>query len=108
MKYFAISLIMTTAFISCKPFEKPKTLDQVKEYLDCTRYEKGISWKQISEKLGPPDIAPLPEPGTDLAKNARIYKDKTIIFYTERQEIREGDKVRFQEVVTDIEACKEK
>jgi hypothetical protein len=58
--------------------------------------------------MGSPDIAPIPEPGTDLSKNARIYKDETIIFYTEMREVKEEGKVRFQEVVTNIEICKKK
>lgn len=32
----------------------------------------------------------------------------TIIFYTDRQEVKEGEKVRFHEVVNKIEVCKEK
>jgi hypothetical protein len=41
-----------------------------------------------------------------LSKNVRIYKDKIIIFYTERQEVEEGGKVRFKEIVSKIEICK--
>jgi hypothetical protein len=108
MKRFTIFLFIAIALTSCATLQNPATLGHVKEDLDCIRYEKGLDWKQISEKFGNPDIVPLPEPGTDLSKNTRIYKDKVIIFYIERQEVKEGEKVRFHEVLTDIELCKEK
>jgi hypothetical protein len=67
-----------------------------------------MSWSQLSQAVGPPDIAPAPEPGTDLSKNTRIYRDKIIIFYTGMREVKEDGKVRFKEIVTNIEICKEK
>lgn len=108
MRRFAIFFVVAIALTSCAPLQKPKTLGQVKADLDCLRYEKGISWKQISEKLGSSDITPIPEPGTDLSRNTRVYRDTVIIFYIERREVKEGEKVRFQQVVTDIEVCKGK
>lgn len=86
-------------------FQEQKTLSQVKANLDCIEYKEGISWKQISEKLNSPDIAPIPEPD-NLSKNTRIYSDKTIIFYTELKEVKKGSKVRFYEIVNKIELCK--
>jgi len=105
----SISLfVIVVALSSCTTFQSPKTLDKVKAGLDCIEYNEGIGWKQIYEKFGTPDIAPIPQPGQDLSKNARVYEDKIIIFYTERQEVKEGEKIRFNEVVTKIEVCKEK
>ena len=108
MRCLAIFFITTIFLTSCATIQKPKTLDQVRTGLDCIEYKEGIDWKQIAEKFGNPDIAPLPEPGTDLSSNTRVYENKTIIFYTETQEVTEGGKVRFQEAVTKIEVCKEK
>ncbi len=104
----AAFLVLTIVFTSCAYFQHPKTLGQVKADLDCIPYDKGIGWKQIFQKFGGPDFAPLPEPGSDLSRNTRAYKDTWIILYIESQEVKEGGKVRFQEVVTDIEICKKK
>ena len=108
MKRLAIFFLITIFITSCSYVQHPKTLSQVKADLDCIRYEKGLDWKQISEKFGVPDIAPLPEPGTSLGNNSRIYKNTVTIFYTDLREIKEGEKVRFHEVVTNIEVCREK
>ncbi len=67
-----------------------------------------MSWNQVSRAMGPPDIAPVPEPGPDLSKNTRIYEDKIVIFYLEMREIKEEGKVRFEEVVTGMDICKKK
>jgi len=101
--FFAIAILLTSCYNATAGSQ---TLGQVKADLNCIEYIKGIDWKQISEKFGTPDIAPLPEPGTDLKENTRLYKDKIIIFYTEIQEVKEGDSIRFHEVVTKIEVCK--
>lgn len=108
MRCLAIFFITTIFLTSCATIQKPKTLDQVRADLDCIEYKEGIDWKQIPQKIGSPDIAPLPEPGTDLSSNTRVYENKIIIFYIERQEVKEEGKVRFQEAVTKIEVCKEK
>lgn len=99
---------MAVLVTSCANAQSQTTLDQVKANLECMRFKKDTEWKVISEKFGSPDIAPAPEPGTGLARNARIYKNKVIIFFTELQEYKEGEKVRFREVVTGVEVCKEK
>ena len=93
---------------SCAHLQEPQTLSEVKAALDCIPYEKGVSWKQIVSTLKDPDLAPLPEPGTDLTKNARIYRDGVIVIYVESQEVTEGDRVRFQEAVTHMDLCRKK
>ncbi|MDP2753225.1 MAG: hypothetical protein Q8P40_02410 [Nitrospirota bacterium] len=107
MKHFVIVLLGVILLTSCATFQE-QTLSQVKANLDCIEYKEGINWGQISGRFGTPDVAPLPEPGMDLSRNTRIYKDKVIIFYTERQEVKEGERVRFHEVISKIELCKEK
>lgn len=108
MKFFAAFFAIMIILTSCATFQKPKTLEEVRANLDCIEYKDGIVWKEIVEKFGNPDNAPLPEPGTDLTKNARVYKDHTVIFYASLQEIKEEEKIRFHEVVNKIEVCKEK
>lgn len=85
-----------------------KTLEEAKSGLACIEYKDNLTWKRVEELLGEPDEFPLPQPDEDLSKNARIYKSKKVIFYTKRQEIQEGGKVRFQEVITKIEVCGKK
>ena len=108
MKRLAILFIIVIALSSCTTLQAPTTLSQVKSGLNCIQYKEGMIWNQISQVMGPPDIAPIPEPSTDLSKNTRIYRDKIIIFYIEMREVKEEGKVRFQEVVTNIEFCKKK
>jgi hypothetical protein len=108
VKRYLILFIIIVGLSSCATLQQPRTLSQIKSELDCIQYKEGMSWSQISQVMGHPDIAPIPEPGTDLSKNTRIYKDKTIILYIEMREIKEEGKVRFQEVVTNIEFCKKK
>ncbi|NUO09704.1 MAG: hypothetical protein HUU08_13670 [Candidatus Brocadia sp.] len=108
MRYVTVLFVVAIALTSSTTLQKSKTLNQAKAGLDCIEYTEGMDWKQISEKLGAPSITPLPEPGTNLSRNARGYEDMTIIFHTERKEFKEGERVRFHEVVTKIEVCKEK
>ena len=108
MKRFVILLLLAILPTSCAYFQSPKTLDEEKAHLDCIKFEKGIPWAQISDKFGEPDSALLPEPSPSLARNTRVYKSKTLILYTDLQEVKEGDKIRFREAVTDIEICKKK
>ena len=108
MKRYVILFIIIIGLSSCTTLQQPKTLSQIKSEFDCIQYKEGMSWNQVSQVMSPPDIAPIPEPGTDLSKNTRIYKDKIIIFYIEMKEVKEEGKVRFQEVVTNIEFCKKK
>jgi len=108
VRRLTVLFIIVIALSSCTTLQKPTTLGQVKAALDCIQYKEGVIWNQISQVMGPPDIAPIPEPGTDLSKNTRIYRDKIIIFYIEMREVKEEGKIRFHEVVTDIEFCKKK
>jgi len=101
---FAIAIVLS----SCTTLQKPATLGQVKSRLDCIQYKEEMSWNQVSQGMGTPDIAPIPEPGTDLSKNTRIYEGKIIIFYMEMKEVTEEGTVRFREVVTNVEVCKKK
>jgi hypothetical protein len=108
MRRLSILFIIVIVLSSCITLQKPTTLGQVKSALDCIQYKEGMSWSQVSQAIGPPDIAPIPDPGPDLSKNTRIYKDKMVIFYIEMKEVKEDGKTRFQEVVTDIDFCKKK
>ena len=104
--FFLVALAIGVT--SCTHLQPPQTLDAVKANLECIPYEKGVAWKQIASTLKDPDLALLPEPGTDLTKNARIYRDVVIVFYVESQEVTEGGRVRFQEAVTHIDLCRKK
>ena len=108
MRRLTILFIIAIALSSCAALQESATLGQVKSGLNCVQYKEGMTWNQVSQVMGSPDIAPIPEPGTGLSKNARIYKDTTFIFYTELKEVKEEGKVRFQEVITNIEFCKKK
>ncbi len=108
MKRLTLLFVIVIVLSSCTTLQKPTTLSQVKSGLNCLQYKEGMGWDQVSQVMGSPDIAPIPEPGTDLSKNARISKDKMIIFYTEMREVKEEGKVRFQVVVTNIEFCQKK
>ncbi len=108
MRRLTILFIIVIVLSSCTTFQKPTTLGQVKSVLNCIQYKEGMSWNQVSQAIGPPDIAPIPDPGPDLGKNTRVYKDKIVIFYIEMKEIKEDGKVRFHEVVTGMDVCKKK
>jgi hypothetical protein len=100
-------LVLLTA-CSCATGKSDKTLTEVKAGLECVRYEKGMRWDAVTAALGQPDITPLPESGTDLSKNTRIYRKRIVILSVERQEVIEAEKVRFHEIVTGLEVCKER
>ena len=107
MKISAIFLLFL-GLTSCAHIQEPRTLAEVKENWDCLRYEPGVGWKQVTSTLAEPDVTPLPEPGTDLGRNARVFTGKVIVFYLERREVQEGGRTRFQEVVTDLDLCAKK
>jgi hypothetical protein len=107
-KRLAILFLFVIALTSCANLQPPQTLDRIKANLECLPYQKEMNWKEISANLGEPDLFPLPEPGTDLSKNARVYLGKVIIFYTGMKEVQEGSKVRFQEIITSLEICRKK
>jgi hypothetical protein len=108
MKRFSTILIITIVLSSCAIMQSPQTLGQVKENSPCLEYAKGMAWRDVSGKIGPPDVAPLPESGSSLSKNSRVYHNMTVIFYTEPQEVKEGEKTRFKEVVYKMEICKKR
>lgn len=108
MRHLALILIASFVLSSCATWQKPKTLEQVKANLICIEYENGIAWAQIRERLGAADVAPLPEPGTNLQSNSRVYKNKWIIFSVENADVQEDGRTRFREIANKIEVCKEK
>jgi hypothetical protein len=107
MRLSAIFLFFL-GFTSCAYLQEPRTLAEVKKDWDCLRYEKGAAWNQVASALAEPDIAPLPEPGSDMSRNVRLFTGTAAIFYLERQEVEEGGKTRFREVVTGLDLCKRK
>ena len=108
MRRVVILFVIIIGISSCTTLQQPKTLGQIKSEVDCIQYKEGMSWNQISQAMGHPDIAPIPEPGPDLSKNTRVYKNKVVIFNIEMKEVKEEGKVRFREVVTGIDVCKKK
>lgn len=104
----AVVLLISIVLSSCASFQKPRTLDQVKASLACVEYTEGVEWRRISESLGSVDVAPLPEPGSNLQSNTRVYKNKWVIFSVENQEFNENGKTRFREIAKKIEVCVEK
>jgi hypothetical protein len=101
---FSIIIILS----SCIALANPTTIGQIKEGLICTEYTEGMPWTDIKTKLGKYDEAPIPEPGADVLRNSRVYKNMTVIFYTEVRDVKIGDKNRPQEMVYKVEICKEK
>ena len=109
MKRWAILFIAGGwALTSCAFTPPPKTLAGVKEGLNCIPYEKGMDWKQIAETLKDPDVFPLPDPAAGLSRNARIFTQPVVILYLENMEFKDGEKIRFREVVNSLELCAKK
>ena len=108
MRRLALIIFMAIVPLSCNAFQNNITISQVKQNLNCLEFREGIQWKEAVAKIGEPDIAPFPEPGTDLSVNTRVYNNITIIFHTKRQEFKEEGKTRFMEVVDRIEVCRTK
>src|SRR3972149_2288402 len=96
-------LLASLVLSSCAMFQKPKTLEQVKADLVCVEYADGMTWKEIHERLGKVDVSPLPEPGTNLQKNTRVYQNKWVIFSVENREFSQDGKTRFREIARKIE-----
>jgi hypothetical protein len=80
----------------------------VKADLSCIEYTEGVAWRLIADRLGAVDVAPLPEPGSNLQSNTRVYKNKWVIFSVENREYTEDGKTRFREISKKIEVCVEK
>jgi hypothetical protein len=107
MKKTTLFIVMVMVLSSCLALASSKTIGQIKEGLSCVEYKEAIPWADVKAKLGQYDIAPIPEPGPDVLKNARVYQNVTVIFYTDVCDVKIGDKVRPQEVVYKVEICKE-
>ncbi len=108
MKRSTLVFITVMVLSSCLALASSKTIGQIKESLNCVEYTEGMPWTDIKGKLGEYDITPIPEPGPDVLKNARVYENMTVIFYTAVRDVKVGDKVRPKEVVYKVEICKEK
>lgn len=103
MKKIAALLFVVIIISACAA---PQTLGQAKENLTCIEYKEGMDWQAVAGAFGRPNGAPLPQAGTKLSENTRIYRSMSVIFYTKSQEFREEGKLRFKEVVYKIEVCK--
>ena len=101
-------LLASLVLSSCAMFQKPTTLEQVKADLVCVEYADGMTWGEIHERLGDADLIPLPEPGSNLQTNTRVYKNKWVIFTVENREFKQDGKTRFREIANKIEVCREK
>ena len=108
MKQLVLIILSFFVLSSCAMFQKPKTLEELKVNLACVEYTDGMEWGKILERLGAVDIAPLPEPGSNLQANTRVYTNKWVIFSVENREFRRDGKTRFHEIANKIEVCKEK
>jgi hypothetical protein len=101
---FSIIVIFALALTTCTPFSKPRTLDEIKSDLDCIVYTEGMKWQAVEEKFGKPDFSPIPA-GAKLSQNTRIYKGKTLIFYTGLKKTIVDGKIRYEEIITRLEIC---
>ena len=108
MKRYVMLFGIFILLVSCAHSGNQRTLDQVKSNLDCIAYTNQMDWMAVRANLGSPDVAPIPGPEGGLSQNTRVYRNKSIIFHTRLEKVKEGDKDRFQEVVAHIEICKEK
>ena len=108
MKRYATFMVLTIFLTAFTGFYGQKAMAEVPAGLDCLAYTEGIAWKQVSESIGRLDMAPFPEPGTRLQSNTRVYQEMIVIFSTQSREIKEGENIRFREVVTGIELCRKK
>ncbi|MCF8146042.1 MAG: hypothetical protein K9N21_19210 [Deltaproteobacteria bacterium] len=106
MKHLILFLIVLLAAAACTPFSGPETLGEFKNNIHCLEYKQGMPWNEIKNSLGTPEVTPIPQIDSGLSQNARIYKGKTVIFYTKPQKIEKNGKMRFEEVVYKIEVCK--
>jgi hypothetical protein len=93
---------------SCAMHQGPQTLGDVKGGLECISFKEDILWDDVFKKFGDPNIASLPEPGSDLGKNSRVYKNSVVIFYVDAREVNMEGKTRFKEVVKMVEVCTKK
>lgn len=99
--------LVLTVLSGCAGLDKTVNLEEYKADRDCFVYEGEMAWKDVEEAFGEPDQLPLPS-GESLSKNARIYENKILIFYTEQKRIKIQGKIRYPEVVTKLEICTKK
>lgn len=100
----SIMVIFPLVFTACTLFSTPRTLDEIKSDIDCIVYQEGMKWRTVEEKFGEPDISPIPA-GPKLSENTRIYKGKTLIFYTGLRKTIVDGKTRYEETITKLEVC---
>ena len=106
-RFTLLSIVLVLALSSFSCALPSKTIKEIREPLNCVEYKEGMRWEAIQENFGTPDFAPIPS-GEKLSENTRVYKGKTIIFYTELKKTRVGEKIRYEEVITKLEICSEK
>ncbi len=102
-----VLVIVAFGLSACAVPTKTTTLEESKAGLDCLVYKERIRWKDVQERFGEPDYAPIPT-REKLSQNIRIYTGKTIIFYTELKRTKVDGKIRYEEVITKLEICKER
>lgn len=93
--------------LSCTTLSSARSIEEVKAGLSCVDDSGDLRWEQVEKQLGRPDEAPIPAPGS-LFRNARVYKDKVVIFHVDTKETVQAGRSTFVEVVKKIEVCKEK
>jgi hypothetical protein len=102
-----ILFIVTFGMCACAAPTKTTTLEEIKIGFNCHVYREGMEWKAIEEKFGEPDYAPIPT-GQKLSQNIRIYTELIIMFHTELKRKVVDGKIRYEEVITTVEICKER
>ena len=105
------AVFVITAMLTCSCaslLTETRSLSKVKADLVCVPYEKGMRWDTVYGELSQdPDIISPLEQGID-SKYARGYKKITVILNVEKQQVQEGNKFRYPEIVTGLEVCRKK
>lgn len=109
--HLRLPLLLTCALplvaASCS-LATPRTLEEYRQGWSCIEYKDHLPWLAVESALGRPDVYPLPSPRGDLSQNTRLYEERIVVAYVERQEVQEGDRRRFAEFVTKLEVCRPK
>ena len=110
MRLLTITVFVFAAMTltSCATTGDLSRLDEIKAKLNCVSYKEGMDWQDVKGVLGTPQITPIPEQDSQLKKHSRIYRKSYAVFYTDLKETDEEGKVRFKEIVTNVEICREK
>lgn len=108
-KKSVIFLIGGTLFLtSCASFfhKDNRTLGEIKNDLACVEYKENLTWQELESAFGKADEYPIAESQKDIkeGKYSRVYYNKDIIVYTERQKINDA----YQGIITKIEVCRKK